>query len=48
MRQLNVSARVSWHPFDRLRASLKLARTIAELVDALQYPPKLMMGSNSD
>jgi magnesium chelatase family protein len=45
---------VSSHPFDRLRASLKLARTIADLAgceeiqsvhlaEALQYRPKLLL-----
>jgi magnesium chelatase family protein len=49
-----IGACLSPHPFDRLRTSLKLARTIANLtgseeiqsphlVEALQYRPKIMM-----
>jgi magnesium chelatase family protein len=37
MSQLNLSARA----YHRI---LKLARTITDLVEALQYRPKLMMG----
>jgi predicted ATPase with chaperone activity len=50
-----IGACLSSHPFDKLRASLKLARTIADLAgsediqsahlaEALQYRPKLIMG----
>jgi hypothetical protein len=51
----SVGAGVSSYPFDRLRASLKLGRTIADLAgckeiqlvhlaEALQYRSKLMLG----
>jgi predicted ATPase with chaperone activity len=39
MSQLNLSARA----YHRTR-SVKLARTIADLAEALQYRPKIMMG----